>query len=86
MLARKSEARIALDISFPGYARLCPFHSHPGTWLFTSIALDRPLSRQAVLSVSRTQLVLSRMVEAMLYQNGLPAGRMQMDISKAGHL
>jgi hypothetical protein len=52
--------------------------SHPGKWLFTSIALDRPLCEQAAPAVSRTQLVLNRMVEALLYQDGLPAGRMQM--------
>ena len=65
------------------FKMLCA-QSHPGRWLFTSIALECPLSKQAVLSVSRTQLVLSRMVEAMLYQNGLPAGRMQMVQPTAG--
>jgi hypothetical protein len=65
------------------FKMLCA-QSHPGRWLFTSIALERPLSKQAVLSVSQTQLVLSRMVEAMLYQNGLPAGRMQMVQPTAG--
>jgi hypothetical protein len=36
--------------------------------------------------VSHTQLVLGRMVEATLYQNGMPAGRMQMVQPAAGGL
>ena len=59
------------------FKMLCA-QSHPGTWLFTSITLDHPLSRQAALSVKRTQLVLGRMVEAVLSQDDVPAGRMQM--------
>jgi hypothetical protein len=58
--------------------------SLPGKWLFTSITLNRPLSKRAALAVSRTQLVLNRMVEAMLYQDDAPAGRMQMVQSRAG--
>lgn len=65
------------------FKMLCA-QSHPGPWLFTSIALNQPLSRQAALSVNRTQLVLGRMVEAVLSQNGLPAGRMQMVQSPPG--
>jgi hypothetical protein len=85
--AVSAQGRVFLQSPVKGYGSfeqlivlfkmLCA-QSHPGTWLFTSIALDRPLSKQAVLSVSRSQLVLSRMVEALLYQNDLPAGRMQM--------
>ena len=59
------------------FKMLCA-QSHPGAWLFTSIALDHPLSRRAALSVKRTQLVLGRMVEAVLSQDDVPAGRMQM--------
>lgn len=59
------------------FKMLCA-QSHPGAWLFTSIILDHPLSSHAALAVSRTQIVLGRMVEATLFQNNLPAGRMQM--------
>ena len=64
------------------FKMLCA-QSHPGGWLFTAIDLDRPLSRHAALAVSRTQLVLGRMIDAMLYQDGSPSGRMQMVIPAA---
>jgi hypothetical protein len=82
-----AQGRVFLRSPVPGYnsfeqlivlfKMLCA-QSHPGRWLFTSIVLDRPLSEQTVLAVSRTQLVLNRMVEAVPYQNDVPAGRMQM--------
>ncbi|HUE64547.1 MAG TPA: hypothetical protein VMO78_09255 [Rhizomicrobium sp.] len=65
------------------FKMLCA-QSHPGAWLLTAIDLDRPLSTQAALAVSRTQLVLGRMIDAMLYQDGSPAGRMQMVLPYAG--
>jgi phage terminase large subunit-like protein len=65
------------------FKMLCA-QSHPGSWLFTSIALNQPLSRQAALSVTRTQMVLGRMVEAVLSQNDVPAGRIQMVRSATG--
>jgi hypothetical protein len=57
-----------------------------GHWLFTSIDLDGPLLKEAALAVSRTQLVLGRMMDAMLYQDGSPGGRMQMVIPAAGDI
>jgi hypothetical protein len=84
---------VCLRAPVPGYCAfeqlivllkmLCA-QSHAGQWVFTAIDLDRPLSRQAALAVSRTQLILGRMVDAMLYQDGSPAGRMQMVLPSAG--
>ena len=65
------------------FKMLCT-QSHSGPWLFTAIDLDHPLSKRAALGVSRTQLVLGRMVEALLYQDGSPSGRMQMVLPSGG--
>jgi hypothetical protein len=95
-IARKAtsqEGRVALRSPVPGYSAieqlivllkiLCA-QCHSGAWLFTSIDLDGPLSQQAALSVTRTQMVLSRMIEASLYQGGHLAGRSQMVLPAAG--
>jgi len=91
--ATSQEGRVALRSPVLGYSAieqlivllkmLCA-QCHPGAWLFTSIHLDYPLSEQAALAVSRTQLVLSRMIEASLYQDDNQAGRMHMVLPAAG--
>src|SRR5215471_14205038 len=91
--ATSQEGRVALRSPVLGYSAieqlivllkmLCA-QCHPGAWLFTSIDLDYPLSEQAALAVSRTQLVLSRMIEASLYQDDNQAGRMHMVLPAAG--
>jgi hypothetical protein len=93
LAATSQEGRVALRSPVPGYSAmeqmivllkmLCA-QCHPGAWLFTSIDLDGPLSQQAALAVSRTQLVLSRMIDASLYQDGHSAGRVQMVLPAAG--
>ncbi len=65
------------------FKMLCA-QSHSGAWLFTAIDLDRPLSGEAALAVTRTQVVLGRMIDAMLYLDGGPAGRMQMVLPSPG--
>jgi hypothetical protein len=91
--AISEQGRVFLPSPVKGYSafeqlivlfKLLCAQSHPGAWLFTSIALDHPLSRQAALAVCRTQLVLGRMVEAALSQNDVPAGRMCMVQSAVG--
>lgn len=91
--AVSEQGRVLLPAPVTGYTpfeqlivlfkMLCA-QSRPGRWLFTSIDLERPLAAQAALAVNQTQLVLNRMVEAVLSQDGVPAGRMQMVQSMGG--
>jgi len=60
---------------------LCAQHDI-GPWLFTNIALDRPLVEDALLGVSRMQTVLDRLIDARLFQNGQESGRLQMVLAR----
>lgn len=81
------QGRVCLRSSVQGYSafeqlivllKLLCAKSRLGAWVFTAIDLDCPLTQLAPLAVQRKQLVLGRLLDATLYQDGLPAGQMQM--------
>jgi hypothetical protein len=59
------------------FKMLCA-QSRAGAWLFTTLELERPLRDGAALGLTRTQMVLNRLVDADLDQDGQPAGRARM--------
>ena len=67
------------------FKMLCA-QSHSGAWLFTGVDLDRPLSGEASLAVSRTQTVLDRLVDALLDQDGGTVGRVRMVLAAGGNI
>ena len=59
--------------------------SHPGTWLFTGIDLDRDLGGETSLAVRHAQTVLDRLVDAHLDQDGETVGRVRMVLAAGGN-
>jgi hypothetical protein len=66
------------------FKMLCA-QSHPGTWLFTGIDLDRDLGGETSLAVRHAQTVLDRLVDAHLDQDGETVGRVRMVLAAGGN-
>lgn len=65
------------------FKMLCA-QSSPGAWRFTELDLLRPIADETPLGVSRSQMVLNRLLDGVLDQDGRPLGRVRMVLAPGG--